>query len=172
MKKTIVYILLSLSAIFLICGCSNKQNIRVKEKDGQTYLTIPDALNNTFSLSKPLISSGFEETDDALTFVISNDKYKTFIDTLKDKINTNIANANESSNYPSVSEIKIDDAMEKLEVSILPSAYEDSDDDVIIKALSTQIIIYKIYTGEKAQLEIKYYDAESKSVYDTEKISY
>ena len=172
MRKRIYSLLLILAAAAMLAACGKENSISIEEKDGKVTLQVPPSLENTFSLSRPMLDAGFAENEADHSYQIEKKDYDAFLQTLRDKIDTNLANANESKDYPSISGIQLNKKMEKLEVSIDPAAYEASDDGTIVHALGTQILLYRIYAGESPKLEIRYVDAESKSVYDTEKISY
>ena len=93
MRKCFYSLLLILATAALLAGCGKGDRISIEEKDGKVTLQVPPSLENTFSLSRPMLDAGFAENEEGNSYQIAKKDYDAFLQTLRDKIDTNIASA-------------------------------------------------------------------------------
>lgn len=170
MRRKILTTSIILFASVSICGCSNKHQFDVDSKKGTTYITIPAELGPSEDLPKILADAGFTETDiesdGSVTYSISDADYDTFINETKESINSYIDELNESNEYETISNIKLNKDFDTITATINAQKFEESNEELTITALALKVLHYQAYAGETTSVKIKYIDAETDNVYD------
>lgn len=167
-RKFLTFGLVLLSAISITaCG---KGTFEVKTKNNTTSITIPAEYNPSEELPILLEEQGFKysgtDKDGAVTYTISENEYKQFLDYAKESINKYVDDLNTSENYPSIESININKSYDKISAVVKKDEFNNSSDELAINALALKIAHYQGYKGETISVKIEYTDSKTNKVYD------